>query len=222
MFLPQLLTFVMRLLLPICYAPPVEYMALLLANDVTFEMHEHHVKQTYRSRATIMGANGTLNLIIPVLHSGERTKVKDVRISNADKWQKLHWKSLESAYRSSPYFEFYEDDIRKFYEEPWESLVEYNLELMQTVLGWLGRPLPDSMTIEYKKETPDLLDLRHRFNPKRYSAFATSIPYYQTFQAVPPNYNVSILDLMFNLGPAAETHLLQLSNNIQLTHEQTV
>ncbi len=212
----------MRLLLPICYAPPVEYMALLMGNEAVLETQEHHVKQTYRSRATIVGANGELNLIIPILHTGERTKVRDLQISNADQWQKLHWKSLESAYRSSPYFEYYEDDIRKFYMERWDSLMRFNLELMKTVLAWLGKPLPVGQTQVYEKEPEGMMDLRDRFNPKRYSPFSDPLPYYQTFQINPPNYNVSILDLMFNMGPAAEEHLKSISENIKLRDEQEV
>ena len=105
-------------LLSTAYLPPIQYFSVLKKNKtVAIEHHEHFVKQTYRSRCHIYGANGMLKLSIPVMHSRERTIIKDIRISYNDNWQKLHWRSIESAYRCSPYFEYYESEFASYYSE---------------------------------------------------------------------------------------------------------
>ena len=97
------------------YFPSIQYVkALLKAKDATFTLESNYQKQTYRNRCSIYGANGKLNLTIPIQHTKRdgRQKDKVVKIMWEENWQKLHWRSLSSAYRSSPFFEFYEDELK--------------------------------------------------------------------------------------------------------------
>ena len=99
------------------YAGNLDYFSCLLkADKISIDIHENYIKQSFRNRCEIYGANGKLSLIIPTVRKGN-TPQKDVRIDYGQNWQKIHWKSLESSYRSSPYFEFYEDKFIHLYEQ---------------------------------------------------------------------------------------------------------
>src|SRR5690606_5378714 len=137
-----------RPLLPACYLPPISYFATVLRweeTGVRIEQHEHFPKQTYRNRASVYGANGRLDLIIPVKKGvgggqgtqGVHTKMKEVQISYDADWQRLHWLSLQTAYRSSAYFEFYEDAFEAFYRQRFQFLMAFNLELTRLLLDLL-------------------------------------------------------------------------------------
>jgi len=125
-----------NILLPLVYAGNVFYYRQLKNNaSVQFEVYEHYIKQTYRSRCSIYGANGKLDLIIPVEKGKQGHRpMKEVKISYTERWQRIHWKSLESAYRTSPYFEYYEHEIFPFYEKRTEYLVDFNQELNEKLL----------------------------------------------------------------------------------------
>lgn len=153
----------------------------------------------------ILGPNGAQKLVIPTIKTGDRRKMKDVQISYAERWQKDHWKSLEAAYRASPYFEFYEDQLRAFYSESWPSLFEFNLAFHRRILGLLGVPTAFELTSSYRAEVD---------NDRRAHAFAQptegdELPaYMQVFSDRHPFIgNLSVLDLVFNLGPRALDHL---------------
>ncbi len=127
-----------KVLLPIFYLPPVSWFSVFLneENEVDFEQFENFPKQTYRNRASIYGANGKLALIIPIKHTGKR-EIKDIEVSFAEDWQKLHWKSIKTAYQSTPYFEYYEDKLKKIYAEQIVSLKEFNLKALGIILDIL-------------------------------------------------------------------------------------
>ncbi|RZL14826.1 MAG: hypothetical protein EOO96_30360, partial [Pedobacter sp.] len=117
---------------PLFYLPPVDYFSSLKTLDFNFllEKYEHFPKQTYRNRASIYSPNGVLDLIVPVVKGAKvHTVYKDVKISYDFRWQKLHWKSLESCYRNSAYFEYYESEFYKFYDKKYEFLYDFNLEV---------------------------------------------------------------------------------------------
>lgn len=138
-------------ILPLFYLPPVGYFTLLqkLGTDFLIEKHEHLAKQTYRNRASIYSPNGKLDITVPVVKGSKtHTQMKDVRISYDFKWQRLHWLSLESCYRSSAYFEFYEDELSRFYTNKFEFLFDYNLELVE----WLSKKLKLNKTFEVTTE----------------------------------------------------------------------
>ncbi len=179
------------------------------------EKMEHFPKQTYRNRAHICSPNGILALSIPVVKgSKNHTIIKDVRISNNDNWQRLHWQSLQSAYRRSAYFEFYEDDFSRFYHQKFEYLFDFNLEIIEWLSKNLGLNLTFDLTDEYIKQYPDsVLDYRDAIHPKK-----PDVCFHPTyFQLFEPKLgfmpNVSSIDLLFSQGNRAKEIIL--SSKIQ-------
>lgn len=199
----------MPLLLPYTYLGPIRYYSSIVQHkNIVLEGHENFPKQTYRNRCTIYGANGPLNLIVPVEHkSGERSMgIK--RISYQENWQKLHWKSLETAYRSSPFFEYYEDEFSDILMKQHELLIDLNTQLMTLVLKILDIEMDSSNTSSYKEEF-DGLDLREDFAPNADLADKVDFQRYpQVFEDrhgfIP---NLSIVDLIFNQGPGSKDYL---------------
>lgn len=194
-----------QLILPACYLPPVSYFVTLCAHSdrpVLIEQFENYPKQTYRSRATILGANGKLDLYIPVKKGKTvHTVMKDVRISYDADWQRLHWMSLQTAYRSSAYFEYYEDDFAAFYNQQYEFLLDFNVELTQLILRLLKLDVDIALTESFRADVPESLDFRAKIHPKK-PVVALTKPYHQVFSDrfdfIP---DLSIVDLLFNQGP---------------------
>ncbi len=194
----------MSLILGSVYIGNIDYYSILNQNSVIeIEVFEHFKKQSYRNRSVIHGANGALNLIIPLEKHGNRTKIQDIKIDNSQRWQKLHWRSIESAYRSSPYFEFYEDDLKPFYETEYTSLVEFNAAIQNQVIELLGIEVELTPTRSYEKQ--EGIDYRVLLSPKKEaSSYFTPIIYIQVFSEKNGFLsNLSILDLLFNEGPNA-------------------
>ena len=117
------------------YLAPVEYYTKLLAYDKVFvEQYDHYIKQTYRNRCTIAGPSGELALSIPTVKPDTlKCPMKDIRISDHGNWRHLHWNAIESAYNNTPFFEYYKDDFRPFYEKKYEFLIDFNEELCRMV-----------------------------------------------------------------------------------------
>ncbi len=185
------------------------YSAWANAESVLLETHENFQKQSYRNRCAIYGANGLLNLIIPIKRTGVRSGIQNVAINNEERWQKLHWKSLESAYRSSPYFEYYENRLKEVFSKSYESLFDFNLDCHNVVLEILDLPSMSSTTEEYKESYDAEIDLRSTIHPKVVQEMAyPQRSYNQVFEDrfgyIP---NLSILDLIFNEGPNAISYL---------------
>lgn len=194
----------MKVLVGTTYCGNIQYYSLLKnAEEVLLDVHEHFEKQSYRNRACVHGANGLLKLIIPLNRRGIRVPVKDVTINNDEAWQKLHWRSLESAYRSSPYFEYYEHDLKPFFEKEYDSLVAFNLDLQEKIIQLLGLSVTVNLTDSYKKDHEGYVDYRKLIHPK--SSSDNSYPenrYMQVFEDRNGFIeNLSILDLLFNEGP---------------------
>lgn len=194
---------------PLFYLPPVGCFSTLrtLNFDVLFEQHEHFPKQTFRNRASIASPNGILDLTVPVIKGAKvHTPYKDVKISNELKWQRLHWLSLQTCYRSSAYFEFYEDGIVPFYEKKFDFLFDYNLELFNWILKQLKLNPAISLTESYEKPNAERPDYRDSFDKKDIYTVQTQ-PYFQVFSDrnsfIP---NLSILDLLFNQGPQSKSY----------------
>ncbi len=197
-------------ILPLFYLPPVEYFSNLtrFKEDLLIERFEHFPKQTYRNRASIYSPNGKLDLIIPVVKGSKvHTKIKDVRISYEANWQRLHWMSLQTCYRSSAFFEFYEHDFVKFYEKKTEFLFDFNLEILELLLKMLRIRADLRFTDQYEAAPESRTDFRDLMHPKRPSGY-TAKSYYQVFQDrhgfLP---NLSIADLLFNHGPQSISYL---------------
>lgn len=193
------------------YLPPIEYVsALLKADRIEIEQWEHYQKQSYRNRAHIAAANGLMSLSIPVEHvTGQKRLTKDIRISKHSDWQRQHWVSLVSAYKTTPYFDYYQEDFAPFFEKKWEFLLDFNMVLLHKVLELLDTQKEIRFTTEYRVLCPtEVVDLRTEFHPKKESG-TTPKPYYQVFDQkhgfIP---HTSIIDLLFNMGNEAPLWLV--------------
>lgn len=206
MFLYQLL--MKNLLIHPSYFPSIShYIALVQADKVTFEMEDNFQKQTNRNRMYIHSPNGIQLLNVPIKHSPEKhQKYKDVRIENDFAWQKNHFKSLEAAYRTSPFFEYFEDDIRPLFEKKHDFLMELNLEIFDLVNDSLGLSFAPDKTVEYFHEATTFADLRPLIDGKKDVTIIE--PYTQVFEEKNGFLNnLSILDLLFNEGRYAVAYL---------------
>ena len=196
---------------PLFYHPPVEYFTRLIRHkeNILLEKHEHFPKQTFRNRASIHSPNGKLDLIVPVTKgSNVHTAVKDVRISHEFNWQRMHLMSMQTSYRSSAYFEFYEDSLMPFYEKKWTFLCDYDEEILQFLLKALKLNFSYRFTDEYEPAYPDLEDYRQSIHPKKNLSLEFK-PYFQVFEDKNGFLkNLSILDLLFNQGPQSSKYLI--------------
>jgi hypothetical protein len=197
-------------LLSITYLGPVQYFTkFLLYDDIWLETHENYSKQTYRNRCDINSANGKLSLSIPVLKGHERkTRITDLKIDYNKKWQKLHLKGIESAYRSSPFFEFYMDELSGFYSKKFVSLFDFNMEILNTVLHLLDLNTDIKCTEKYglkaEGQMTDMRDSIHPKHPYQTDLHFSPVEYTQVFSEKHGFIaNLSIIDLIFNMGPDA-------------------
>ena len=182
---------------------------IIHAEDVLIEVHETFPKQTFRNRCEIYGANGILPLSIPVHKpQGSHTKTIDIQISYGIPWQHIHWISIQSAYNSSPYFLYYRDYFEPFYFKKFKFLVDFNSELLETILRLTGKKAIFPFTEDYLKEPEEMLDLRNAFNKREVKRHGIKLSYYQVFSDktgfVP---NLSIIDLLFNEGKQSLNYL---------------
>ena len=212
----------MNAILATTYFGPVQwYQKLNRFDGVLMEQHEHFLKQTYRNRCVIATTQGVQALTVPVeAPVGEgvalsKTEIKDVRISNHGKWRTEHWNALQSAYGESPFFEFYEDDIRPFFENRWEYLLDFNMAITEKMCELLDIHPHIELTSSYQNSLPfgegwgetDFRTVIHPKHPQEDSDFSPK-PYYQVYKErlgfLP---NLSILDLLFNMGNEAVLYL---------------
>lgn len=195
---------------PTAYLPPVSYFSAMMQSEkVLLEAHENYTKQSYRNRCRIASANGVETLSIPVQsNQGKKIPIRDVRISQHDNWRQTHWRAITSAYRSSPFFEYFEDDFRPFYEKEWTFLWDYNMDLLILMLDLLDIQPKISLTKKFQSELSDINDLRSRIHPKKKSIL-TSNPYYQVFEnKLGFLEDLSIIDLLFNMGNESILYLM--------------
>ncbi len=210
------------------YLAPVEYYAKLLAYDtVVVEQYDHYMKQTYRNRCTIAAPDGPLALTVPIVKPDTpKAFMKDIRISDHGNWRHLHWNALESSYNHTPFFEYYKDDLRPFYERKYEFLMDFNDALCRLVCSLIDMNPDMHRSTGYKTEfSSDEADFRERIHPKK--DFRTedpcfhAKPYYQVFQDrlgfLP---NLSIVDLLFNMGP--ESVLVLQASETKTTYKHTL
>lgn len=176
--------------------------AIVAADEVIFEVQDNYQKQTYRNRAHIAHTNGVLQLNIPIKHSKDRTrqKTRDVEVENDFPWQSQHWKSLQTAYRTSPFFEYYEDDLEPLFTNPVVKLLDHNIAIFKMLSELTGIEVTFGFTERYEL-TPAITDLRELVVSKGEKDFDFAA-YTQVFQV---NHgflsNMSVLDLLFNEGP---------------------
>lgn len=201
-----------KVLLHPSYFPSIShYVAMAQSESIALEMEDNFQKQTNRNRMYIYSPNGIQLLNVPIKHSKEiHQKTKDVRIENDFGWQKQHFKSLEAAYRSSPFFEYFEDDIQVIFEKKYTFLMDLNLEAMTLVSKCLRMPFDYQTTSEYFREPNDFTDFRNLVNGKKDVTIIEA--YTQVFEDKHGFINnLSILDLLFNEGRYALDYLKKQS-----------
>ena len=185
------------------YFPNIhQFTQIIKANNILFEVSDNYQKQTFRNRTYIYGANGKLGLFIPVIHTHKyRELFKDVKISYDSNWMDLHLKSLQSAYRSSPYFEYFEDDFIKLYSEKEKFLADFNIKCIRLISNLLDLDLDYKISGEYVEKTNDIIDLRDLSNARKEKKIDTP-KYIQVFESKHGYINnLSIIDLIFSEGP---------------------
>ncbi|APG64029.1 hypothetical protein LPB136_00985 [Tenacibaculum todarodis] len=194
----------MSLFLPTYFSPISQYSAIINAENIVFEVEDNFQKQTYRNRCYIYGANGKQLLNIPVKHpkTEGRKKTKDTLVENVTPWQSQHLKSLQSAYRTSPFFEFYIDDLMPIFTKEYTFLIDVNIDTFSILTDALQLPSNYSITTEYEL-LPKEKDFRNLAIDKK--GIEITIPQYiQMFDDkhgfLP---NLSLLDLLFMEGPNA-------------------
>lgn len=210
-------------LLSTAYLAPIPYYACMMhAPQLFVEQHEHYHKQTYRNRCRIVAANGVMDLSIPVITYNNQD-IRKVEIDYSKPWQRQHWLSLEAAYRSTPFFEYYQDDLKPFYQQQdIRFLFDFNAHLQQVICDLIDLHPQIHLTQDFvapgaaiSTET-DFLDLRDAIHPKKNLPEVLrycSQKYTQVFeQQIGFVADMSIVDLLFNMGPES---ILLLRDSIQ-------
>ena len=188
------------------YLPPVSFFtAINSGGDVLIEQYDNYCKQTYRNRCRIATASGIQTLTIPVVKADTpKQLMKDVRISDHGDWRHQHWNALESAYMNSPFFMYYQDDFRPFYEKKYDFLIDFNTELTLRIMELAGIKKNLRMTGSYgntESGNQGIIDLRDLIEPGKGEPNNPQT-YWQVFKQkhgfLP---NLSAVDLLFNMGP---------------------
>lgn len=202
------------ILLSTAYLPPVAYMAVLAQNaEVLIEQHETFPKQTFRNRAVIATGNGLQTISVPIIHTnGNHTTTKDLGISYQEPWHIRHWRAIVSAYSAAPYFLYYRDYLEHILLQPHTSLVELNDQLLRMLVKKMKLGCKIQYTTDFVYPgAPNIEDLRLTLTDKHAQTQTPLPPYSQVFdERIGFQTNISVLDLLFNLGPEARDYLLSL------------
>lgn len=192
------------LILSTAYYPPIQYFTEIIKSEkILIEQHETYPKQTYRNRCYIFSANGVLPLSIPIEKgSFHKIKLRDIKIDNSRKWQREHLHAIKSAYNSSAFFEFYAEKILQPLESKHRYLVDLNMDILEILLDILEIDIEIDKTATFIKQYgDDCHDMRYSISPKNDTVYQTR----EYFQVFSPTYgfkpNLSIIDLVFNMGP---------------------
>lgn len=197
-------------ILSTAYFPNIQYFSkFLLHKEIFIEIHETYAKQSYRNRCTILGANGPLNLVIPVIKpNGNNTKTKDIRIQYEENWQMNHWRAIRSAYRHSPFFEIFEDELAPLFYQKIKYLVDWNQKIINQLFTSVGYSKEIKYTIDFVKPGSVPYDFRNSINPKarlqQPDPNYKILKYFQVF-GIKHGFTsgLSFIDLLFNEGPEA-------------------
>lgn len=204
----------MKAIFPLTYLGPISLFAEIIKYDeIILEKKEHFIKQSYRNRCEIIGANGKLNLSIPTYRKGrDKTIIDEVKVCNDTNWATIHWRSICTAYRSSPYFEYYEADFEELFLKGADNLFEFNLSLFQLIVKKLKLDVKISFSDEFilNQEMDD-----YRPNLSRGYKDEKQYPrYIQVFEDIVGfQENLSIVDLLFNEGPVSVDYLKRVSKD---------
>jgi hypothetical protein len=200
-----------KYLLSSAYFPPVNYFSLISGAELIFiEKEENYLKQTYRNRCLILSANGPAVLTVPVLAASNiKTKIKEIRIDYSKRWPQVHLRALISSYKSSPYFEYYFDDIEKLITSKPEFLFDINMHSLEIAMRITGISTPVNYTSVFEPVRNGKHDFRYTISPKKEKpGISSSKEYSQVFSnKFGFTQGLSILDLIFNYGPDSINYL---------------
>ncbi len=200
-------------LLSTAYFAPIQYYSEFLTAETAYiEQFENFIKQTYRNRCVILGGNGPISLVVPVVKGrGSKILIKDLQISYDTDWQRNHWRTIFSAYNSSPFFEFYKDDIFPFFITKPKFLLDFNMKIHETICELLEIETSTQLTSDFEKVTPGTLNLRESISPKKNTDNELKSQFKNYTQVFSEKLgfipNLSILDLIFNVGPDSCSYL---------------
>lgn len=192
-----------KIILPLLCGGNALYIALLGSNkEVVVDLGEHFVKQSPRNRMLLDGPNGMLTLTFPVAaNASKREKAGEVRLYDESRWKRQNWRSIRSCYGSSPYFSHYSDELESLFERKHDFLHAFNRELCELILRWMDYPISFSITDSYVE--PGVGD----FDARTSIPEVITVPYVQVFNDRHPFIDgLSVLDMLFNLGPSARYH----------------
>lgn len=206
-------------LLSTAYFPPISYFSLLTLNiPVLIEMYETYARQTYRNRCIILGASGPQKMSVPVKKgSSHKVPVSEIEIDYQTRWQQIHLRSIESAYKNSPYYDFYATGLLEIIDSGIISLLDLNMKLLNKLLGIMHIECNPVFTQSFEKPSGSLFDLRYAISPKGNdpAKYSSQFPRYN--QVFSDRYgfvpDLSILDLLFNMGPGSRDYLMQISTS---------
>ena len=187
------------------YFPPISHWKHISSNNLQWSINSRYNKQTLTNRTYIDSSHGELMLTVPIKHSGKNVprKFSKIKIDNSSNWKKTHFKSIKICYQSSPFFEFYEDDISFFYESDYEYLHQLNFASINLVCKWINLEMPKE---NFNAQEKEFINLIYLSNTKRTRELLKK-KYTQTFQVSNGFINdLSILDLIFNCGPDSKNY----------------
>lgn len=194
------------------YFPPIQYFAYMVnSGKIIIETHENYLKQSYRNRCRVLTPNGIQTLSVPVERgSFHKVALKDLKIDYSKPWQRDHIRALKTAYNSSAFYEFMKYEVEKCIKHKHTFLLDLNMSIIHMLNNLLDLELIYSLSDKFIRESPEILDLRDSIHPKKENEEFTRLqtPYFQVF-GTPENFapDLSILDLMFNIGPESSIYL---------------
>lgn len=199
--------------LPTAYLPPVAYFYYLIQHPiVAIAQQETYPKQTYRNRCEIVTANGKLAMILPVAKpNGNRTTTKEALLSHAEDWPVRHWRSICTAYKSSPFFLYYQDDFEAIYQTHWNSLIDFNMASLKLIVRLMQIDVVFSLSDSFETERDNMVEMCATHSPKKPCKQLHFPAYNQVFiDRHGFISNLSIVDVLFNLGPETLHYLKQI------------
>ena len=198
-------------LFPIYYCPPLSWFAAACQESaITLEVMQPYRKQLYTNRMHIRVSNRVMALSIPIERRGARVPIRDKKITYQESWQRQHVRSIQFAYKNSPYYEYYADYFSPFYEKKYEWLVDFNLEWMQRLFSMLKMEVEVGLTDIFEEEVAGVKDYRNDFDPtrKKKPIWFNPKPYFQVFEGF--EADLSIIDLLCNEGPESKILLKEM------------
>jgi len=200
-------------LIELQFLPPISYFSLLCQYDeIVLERHEHYVKQSYRNRCYINTASGREMLVVPLTAKHGKVPITEIKIDYQQKWVNRTWRTLQSSYGKAPYFDFYAEGVHAILFQKFTFLYDLNYQLLSLCLNWLKWNIPIKESNQFQKSTlPPLYDLRNVMDDKNEhhkSNYYHPVVYTQVFGNKFVQ-DLSVLDLIFCLGPASMSHIQQ-------------